>query len=146
MKKLFFISLLIFSIGSLKANINPLEEMKINLKINTVDTAGYPQSTLMAIDIASYANRPVNDFLAALDVAAPGYALSPVYGGHSMRLASRLNAYYLNGLAFVIVVTDFTHMQQFNSDSQWDVNLFRQEAISSIEFYKNDLCLSGCPD
>lgn len=145
MKKLLFISLFFFSIGSLRAGVYPFHTNNLFCN-NYADTATFSQSELMAIDIASFSNRTVNEFLAALDVAVPGYVLSRVYGGHSMRMASCLNVYFKNGLNFVIIVTEFTHLQQFNADSQWDVNLFRQETIASIEFHKNGQCLTGCPN
>ncbi|MEO7523214.1 MAG: hypothetical protein ABIT58_03930 [Ferruginibacter sp.] len=141
MKKIFFILFVCCLFTKAKA------DTKIYLKLPVVpDTLSYPLSQLSAINTSSYIGRPINEFLADLDNLAPGYVLSNVYGLDGRRLATRLDVYYLNGFAFTIVVQKTQFTPQFNQDLQWDINLFRQESITRIEFYRNDSCLSGCPN
>lgn len=127
----------------IKANANSSSHLKI---LPVIDTAAYPLSQLVSINTSLYIGLPINNFLANLDNLVPGYVLSRVYCLDGRRLATRLNVYFKDGMAFTIVVQKTQYTPQFNADSHWDINLFRQENISRIEFYKDDTCLTGCPN
>ena len=114
--------------------------------LTSVDTAAYPLSKLSQVNTTAFIGLTINNFLANLDSLVPGYVLSRVYGLDGRRLATRLRVYFQNGMAFTIVVQKTEYVTQFNEDSQWDINLFRQENISRIEFHNADTCISGCPN
>lgn len=132
-------------IGCFFANAHASLNMPCKI-FSALDTAAYPLSQLSQINTTAYIGLPINDFLANLDNLVPGYALSRVYGLDGRRMATRLRVYFQNGMAFTIVVQKTEYVTQFNEDSQWDINLFRQEKISRIEFYNADTCVSGCPN
>lgn len=139
MKRMFLILIVTFLFSTTHASAN--SKLKI---LMILDTAAYPFSNLSAINSSSFIGGSINNFLANLDNVAPGYVLSRVYGLDGRRLATRLNVYYKNGIAFTLVVKNTQHVQQFNADSEWDINLFRQENISRIELHNGGNCYSGC--
>lgn len=143
MKKILIIAIF-FCSQAVYANTGKTTDHKFSVR-NYADTVEYPESHLRTLNTPDYLNRPINDFLAFLDVAAPGYIVSRVFGYHGMRLATAIDIYYKNGLNFTIKVREFTHMQRYNENNEWDVNLFREEKADLIEFHKDGVCITGCP-
>lgn len=105
------------------------------------DTSSYPIQTYLQIDLNSYVNRSVNEFLNEIPL---GYLISPIYSEGNLRYASRLNIYYASNVSFVIRVREFTHMNPYSFDRNWDFNLFKLEKIFRIQLYEGSTCLNGC--
>ena len=143
MKKLLFISVLIATAHNVLAkNILPYKKYQISIT-NLIDTAAYPIANISSINLPFYYNKPINTFLADLADAYPGYILGKVYG-NQIRWGKKINVYYGNDIAFIIVVKTFQFMNPFSLTGNVDVNLFRQENINRIELRNVGDCVHGC--
>ena len=144
MKKLIFI-VCIF-LGTLKLKANDIEFSGYLIPNNLItDTAVYPISSFININLTFYNNQSVSLFLSDLNELFPGYLLSKVHGGDNGRIGSRLQVYFANNITFRIIVKDFTHMNPYSPTAEWDIDLYKQENIFKIELYDNSAsCVKGC--
>jgi hypothetical protein len=145
--RIFFICLIIsLPFKSLKAE-QSFDHVYQAIKYKVVtDTTTYPISTLAGVNWTVYYNRSINNFLYDLDKLFPGYILGKIYPKDRISMAGRINVYYGNGIAFIITVSKFQHMNPSSHDGSWDINLFRQENISQIELWDNTICRTGCDE
>lgn len=137
MKTLFISFVFLFSFGFLKA------EKKINNECVyfPVDTTIYPLSVLAAIDFVGYYDRPVDSFLAHLP---PGFVLSELLPMDNLKRRERLCVYYGNSIKFFVIVHNFQYISPYNTNRNWDIELFKKEKIGRIELHSNGDCIKGC--
>jgi hypothetical protein len=140
MKTVLIFCLILFTTYYLKAE--SLTFNKLNAKQIT-DTSSYPIANLSGLNWSYYLNKPINTLLFDLNGVFPGYIIGRIYGTR-LRLASKLNIYYGNGIGVILTVNDFQHLNQYSESSSWDISLFRQENISKIELWDQATCIMGC--
>lgn len=101
---------------------------------------------LASLNLTQFQGQPVDSLIAHLP---SGYLTMKIGGWRSQRKAEVLYIIYPNKVSVGIHVRNFQFMNPHlentsNPKQNWDVNLFRQEAITFTIIYNKNICINGC--
>ncbi len=140
-KNILILAILLCANQVFAGEINPFKYLRMRVHANNAVPPDTTLTYLMALNIESYKNRPVDSFLLVLPA---NYLIKKVYGRGRPKYADVLIVTYPNGVAVHVVVRRFTHMNQRSNTLQWDINLFKLENIDHIEIHAGPVCVKGC--
>jgi hypothetical protein len=101
---------------------------------------------LSALNLSEYNGKPVDSLLAHLPA---GYTTLKIGGWRSQRLAEVLYILYPNNISVGIHVRHFQFMNPHldntpNPAENWNITLFKKEAIYFTIIFKGPVCINGC--
>ncbi|MBL7729804.1 MAG: hypothetical protein JNM88_01390 [Chitinophagaceae bacterium] len=101
---------------------------------------------LTSLNLAYYQNKPVDSLLVHLPA---GYATMKIGGWRSQRVAEVLYIIYPGKVSVGIHVRNFQFMNPrltntSNPTQNWDINLFKKEAITYTIIFNGSVCINGC--
>ncbi|MBL7729613.1 MAG: hypothetical protein JNM88_00430 [Chitinophagaceae bacterium] len=85
---------------------------------------------LTSLDINYYKGKPVDSFLVKLPV---NYLSMRIHSMDNSRYATYLFVNYADTVQVLIFVKEFHYLTPRNHNLDWDINLFRKEAVACIE-------------
>lgn len=103
-------------------------------------------ATLATLNLSQYNGQSVDALLSNLP---SGITEMKITGWHSIRKAEILHVIYPNKVVVEIHVKQFHHMNPnwVNTPTpaqNWDITLFRQEAIAFSIAFNGGVCINGC--
>lgn len=114
------------------------------------DFCNPPTDTLLiqlaSLNLSQFQGQPVDSLIAHLP---SGYLSMKIGGWRSQKLAEVLYIIYPNKVSVGIHVRNFQFMNPHlenssNPKQNWDITLFRQEAITFTIIYNKNICINGC--
>jgi hypothetical protein len=137
---LFILSVLKFDSSFASQNYNSYHK---NFQILPADTL---LIQLAALNLSQFQGQPVESLIAHLP---SGYLTMKIGGWRSQRQAEVLYVIYPNKVSVGIHVRNFQFMNPrlentSNPKQNWDINLFRQEAITFTIIFNKNICINGC--
>ena len=110
----------------------------INLFSQTSDST---VNQLLRLDSSYYSNKPLDSIIADLPA---GYLEMKIRG---IRGTARfITVLYPNRVWIELHVRQFSHMNPYNRNRNWDINEMRKESLYLISVKKGAECYRGCPE
>ena len=124
--------------GTIVLNAKGGISVKIFPKYSSVDTS---ITDFYYVNLSPYTGMPVDSFLTKLP---SNFTEMKIYPGDNFFYANYLFLKYPGNITVSIYVRTFQFMNPYSRSGNWDITLFRKEAIHKIEIYDRHICENGC--